>query len=279
MEECLKRNPVPVNCYTQMNKDLVKKIQNGDNNALSELLLDNGKLVINIMKKYVPKCMVNEYADDLFQQGLLGLQRAAKTYDCEANTVFSTYAYAWIRQYIVRYMENNQLLYIPASIISSTITVKQFVAKYQSENFGNTPEEGLICNETNISLRTLHDVYFYSQCVLSLDAIVCNPADDNDITLIDFVVNSKNEVDYEIVYKELHELLLSLIWKEAKGNNRNYNMIIKYFGLDGEDPMTLRQLGIMYEVTLERVRQILKQIITGLRKSKNIVLLNDYRNV
>lgn len=188
MKECMSRKPISAETYSQKNRELIKNIQNGDNDAFTEFVLINGKLVINIMKQYLPNCMYKEYVDDMFQQGMLGLQRAASSYDCEASTAFSTYAYPWIRLYIFRYIAKNRLIHIPYSITEKFITVNKFIEKYKSENYGLIPDDDVICKETKVSYKTLQELYMLSENILSLDAVIRNSKyEDKDLIILDMV--------------------------------------------------------------------------------------------
>lgn len=281
MEECMNRKPISTETYAQKNRELIKDIQNGDNEAFTEFVLINGRLIVDVIKKYIPNFLYETtYTDDLFQQGVLGLHRAAKTYDCEASTVFSTYAYPWIRGCIFRYIAYNRPIHIPFDIVNKSVEVRHFVEKYRSEHFGETPDDCTICKEIKITRKVLQKVYMSSGEVLSLDAAICNSdEDDKELLLMDVVAAPNKEADNNIIYNELHSLLLSLVLKETKGKQRNYEIVIKHYGLDGKEPLSIKQLSEMYEITYERTRQIIANVIAKLRKSQNMALLNEYIDI
>lgn len=280
MEECINRKPISAETYAQRNRELIKDIQNGDNEAFAEFVLINGRLVVNVMKQYIPNSLYETYADDLFQQGILGLHRAARTYDCEAPTVFSTYAYPWIKQCIFRYITCNRLIHIPFDIVNKSVEVKHFIEKYKSEHFGEIPEDCTICKEIKITQKVLQKVYMSSGEVLSLDAAICNShGDDKELLLMDVVVAPNKDVDNNIIHDELRSLLLSLVLKETKGKQRDYEIVIKHYGLDEKEPLSIKQLSEMYEITYERTRQIIDNVIARLRESQNIALLNEYIDI
>lgn len=280
MEECVSRNPIPADSYSQRNRELIRNMQSGDNEAFAELVLINGRLVVNIMKQYVPNYIYQDHADDLFQQGLLGLYRAATTYDCDAPTVFSTYAYPWIRQCISRYIACNRLIRVPFNVTDKTIAVNRFIEKYKAEHMGSIPDDQTICKEVNISRKTLQDVYMSYGDAMSLDTVLCNSdGESRELLLMDTVAAPNAEVDRDMLLDELRTLLLSLILKETKGKQRDYNIVVKYFGLNGEEPVTLHKLGEIYGLSYERVRQIIARVISKLGKPQNTVLLEEYRDI
>lgn len=280
MEECLNRELIPTDEYSEKNRELVKKLQRGGEEAFAELALINGRLVVNVMKQYVPSYIYQDYKDDLFQQGLLGVRRAASTYDCEAETVFSTYAYPWIKQYILRYIACNRLIHIPYEVINKSVKVDKFIEQYKFEHMGKMPDDDTICEGTNISPQALRDIYLSVGDVLSLDSVVCSLDDENrEILLIDTLADPNAEIEKNIICNELRSLLVSLIKQETRGKQRDYNIVVKHFGLDGEEPTTMRELSKMYELSYERVRQIIENTVSKLGKPQNTSQLKEYMDI
>ena len=279
MEQCLSRKALPAENYAQVNKELLVKIKDGNEDAFTELVFVNARMIVNIMKKCASSRVYEEDADDLFQQGILGLHRAASRYDITANTAFSTYAYPWIKQSIFRYIASNHVIRMPFHITSESVAVNRFVEEYKSAHFGQRPCDAVICEATRLSPDALYDVQMASQEVLSLSTVICNSQDDDkELVLMDTIAAPDAEVDKDIIHDELHALLLSMILKETRGDRRNYEIFTKHYGLEGDESVSVRQLSQMYELTYERVRQIIAMIMLRLQKSYYITMLKDYRS-
>lgn len=280
MEECLKYGNTSKDNFSEQNKDLIRRAQNGDQDALSQIMMINGRLVVSVMKRYAPQCLHGDYqdhADDLFQQGMLSLQRAVEMYDFDADTEFSTYAYHWIRQAISRYMLKNQMIHVPVNVVEKSITVQRFILQYQISHDGKLPNDDVICKETNISRRMLQQINYFDMCdVQSLDAVCYHSDDGADILLMEVIPDEKYTPDTEILQHDLNNTLMELLSVEANGNSRNIDIMARYFGLNGDAPMTLQEISDIYHISRERVRQIIERILTGLQKPKNKILLEAY---
>jgi DNA-directed RNA polymerase sigma subunit (sigma70/sigma32) len=87
------------------------------------------------------------------------------------------------------------------------------------------------------------------------------------------------EVDDNLIHDELHSLLLSLISKETKGKQRDYEIVTRYYGLDTEEPLSIKQLSRIYDISCERVRQIIANVTVKLSKPQNMKLLNEYKDI
>lgn len=255
--------------------ELGKRIKAGDVEARNELVEKNLRLVINVVKRYNSVDLTRE---DLIQEGNLGLIKAAEYFDPELGYKFSTYAMWWIRQAITRAIFNSGMIRMPVYLREDMIRVAKFMSKYHSEHGVEAPTEvveNFIAEKgmnRNI-LATINDMSF----VVSLDTPVGDGGveGDNDSTLGDFVADSQN-VEQEIINSQRNELIKSIL-NSPSFTERERQVISLRFGLNGDQPRTLEEVGYMFGVTRERIRQIESKALLKFKNSWKVKnRLRDY---
>lgn len=254
---------------------LGKRIKAGDVEARNELVEKNLRLVINVVKRYNSVDLTRE---DLIQEGNLGLIKAAEYFDPELGYKFSTYAMWWIRQAVTRAIFNSGMIRMPVYLREDMIRVAKFMSKYHSENGIDAPTEvveNFIAEKgmnRNI-LTTINDMSF----VVSLDTSVNDGGveGDSDSTLGDFVADSQN-VEQEVINSQRNELIKSIL-NSPSFTERERQVISLRFGLNGDQPRTLEEVGYMFGVTRERIRQIESKALLKFKNSWKVKnRLRDY---
>lgn len=254
---------------------LGKRIKAGDVEARNELVEKNLRLVINVVKRYNSVDLTRE---DLIQEGNLGLIKAAEYFDPELGYKFSTYAMWWIRQAVTRAIFNSGMIRMPVYLREDMIRVAKFMSKYHSEHGVDAPAEvveNFIAEKgmnRNI-LTTINDMSF----VVSLDTPVNDGGveGDSDSTLGDFVADSQN-VEQEVINSQRSELIKSIL-NSPSFTERERQVISLRFGLNGDQPRTLEEVGYMFGVTRERIRQIESKALLKFKNSWKVKnRLRDY---
>ena len=241
-------------------KKLLKKIENYEDEIVSNkqaMANSNVRLVISIAKKYMHKGL--EFSD-IVQEGNSGLIRAILKFDYHKGYKFSTYASWWIRQAITRSIADRaRTIRVPVHMIEIIHRVlretRNLIQEYGKEP---TPEE--IADRLELSLHKVKAVYLLVQDITSLDRPV---GDDGDSFFGDFIAASnENSPAYAIsrvmLRERLEEVLKDLTKKEQK-------VLRLRFGLHGETGKTLEEVGIIFDVTRERIRQIEAKAIKKLK--------------
>ena len=256
-----------------MEKELAKRIEKGDVEAINLLARANLRLVVSIAKKYA-----NRSADltllDLIQEGNLGLFKAVSKFDWTKGYKFSTYATWWIRQAITRALaDQSRTIRVPVHMVETIAKYKQVVRRL-SQDLGRDPLPEEIATEMNLSVDKVYTIEKIDQSTLSLESPIGEDGDESKSKLGDFLADEKilspdQESARRIVSDQVREILNDLPEKERKILELRHGLV------DGVTH-TLEEVGKEFGVTRERIRQIEAKAHEKIRQHDKINRLRNY---
>lgn len=248
--------------------ELAQKIRAGDQNALDKLVKSNLRFVVSVAKQYQNQGLT---LPDLINEGNLGLIKAANRFDETRGFKFISYAVWWIRQSILQALaEQSRIVRLPLNKIGSINKINKAVA-YLEQSLQRPPTVEEIEEELGMTRTNIKDSMKNAGRHRSLDAPLIEGEESNlyDVLNVGDSPQPDEQLMYESLGLEIERTLLTL-------KDRQADVVRYFYGLGGEQQMTLEEIAEKLDLTRERVRQIKDKAIKALKRTSRSKILKTY---
>ncbi|TXC78540.1 sigma-70 family RNA polymerase sigma factor [Luteibaculum oceani] len=250
--------------------ELARRIKKGDQAALEKLTKANLRFVVSVSKQYQNQGLT---LPDLINEGNLGLIKAAQRFDETRGFKFISYAVWWIRQSILQALaEQSRIVRLPLNKIGSINKVNKAFSELE-QKYERAPTPAELAEILDMSVDEVKQSLRNAGRHVSMDAPL-KDGDDSSSNMYDVLSSAESpspeqELMHDSLRKEIDRALSTLTAREA-------DVIRLYFGLSGQHPMTLEEIGEKFDLTRERVRQIKEKAIRRLKHTSRSKILKSY---
>lgn len=240
-------------------RELAYRIADGENEARDEMVRANLRLVVRIAKGFLGRGVPLQ---DLIEEGNLGLLHAAERFDPEKNVRFSTYASFWIKQSIIRaIMNSGKTVRLPCYMVNLVHQWRRATSEMQEE-LGRVPTQEEVGEHLGMSKKKLRVI---QKAIRIYQAGSDLEGDDNNLGMDEILVDT-NTPTPDAMLSANDEMRQVLKLLDEMSDERERAVLRLRFGLDGNEPMTLNEIGTKLNLTRERVRQIERTALARLRE-------------
>jgi len=248
--------------------DLATRAANGDSFARKRMIESNLRFVVNVAKKYQNQGLP---LTDLINEGNIGLMNALEKFEVERGYHFISYAVWWIRQSILKAIcEKSRTVRLPLNRANELVQIQKMQRKLVHEN-GEDPTVEELGQALNMDSQMVEDLLSISREMISLDSPVYG--DPANSTVGDFVEDEYRSAESILVEKSLREDINKAL---EVLSDKEREIIEMRFGLNGAIPMSLKEIGELFNLTKERIRQIEKKALDRMKQPNRLKLLESY---
>jgi len=246
---------------------LSQKIREGDQAALERLTKTNLRFVVSVAKQYQNQGLT---LGDLINEGNLGLIKAAKRFDETKGFKFISYAVWWIRQSILQAIaEQSRIVRLPLNQVGSLSKISKAFSRLEQE-FEREPSPEELADNLETTVEKISDTLSNSGRHVSMDAPFVQGEEN---TLLDVLENSDPNTDSNLINESLSEEIKRSL---STLTEREREIIVLFFGLSTNHPLSLEEIGEKFNLTRERVRQIKDKALQRLRHTSRSKILKSY---
>jgi RNA polymerase primary sigma factor len=251
---------------------LTQAIRAGDESAVNKLTRANLRFVVSVAKQYQFRGLT---LSDLIDEGNIGLMNAARRFDETKGFKFISYAVWWIRQSIIKAIgDKARIVRLPSNRIGLGNEIQRLISRFEQEH-ERAPSTQEISNELNVPINDLLAVSDYSYNYVSLDAPL---SEDGEESLANLMVDEQSgSTDSRMD----HTQSLAIEVRRVLGtlNEKQRDILCDFFGIGILEPLSLQEIGIKYQLTGERVRQIKARALIQLKAGTKKDLLKNFLGV
>lgn len=247
---------------------LARKIRTGDQQALEKMTKANLRFVVSVAKQYQHQGLS---LSDLINEGNIGLIKAAQRFDESKGFKFISYAVWWIRQSILQALvEQSRMVRLPLNKVGSLSKLNKIMIHFEQQH-EREPSHDELAEIMNVTAKEITEMMKGAGKHLSMDAPI---KENEEGTMIEFYQDSDSKpVDEDLAKESLKKDINRVL---STMNKRDADIVSCFFGVNGELPMNLDEIGQRFGLTRERVRQIKEKAIRRLRKLKSARTLRTY---
>jgi RNA polymerase primary sigma factor len=247
---------------------LARKIRAGDQEALEKMTKANLRFVVSVAKQYQHQGLS---LSDLINEGNIGLIKAAQRFDESKGFKFISYAVWWIRQSILQALvEQSRMVRLPLNKVGSLSKLNKIMIHFEQQH-EREPSHDELAEIMNVTAKEITEMMKGAGKHLSMDAPI---KENEEGTMIEFYEDSDSKpVDEDLSKESLKKDIKRVL---STMNKRDADIVSCFFGVNGELPMNLDEIGQRFGLTRERVRQIKEKAIRRLRKLKSARTLRTY---